>query len=137
VSAERERALGEVVRLVRQHGLTLQDLASALGREAPPAPAAAPDLSTKPDGVLVRVLGALGGTFVFAGVCVFIAVQWDAMNSAARVVVTLGSGVAALVLSLLAERDRRYLRAATPLLLAAAARGYRPPGAVCRVRLRR
>jgi hypothetical protein len=116
---ERTRALGEVVRLVRQHGLTVGDIAAALGTSAP-MPTAAPAVS-RTGGVLVRVLGALGGTFVFAGVCVFIAVQWDAMNSAARVVATLGSGVGVLLLALLAERDDRYARAASPLLVAAAA----------------
>ena len=50
-------------------------------------------------GVLVRVLGFLGGTFVFAGIGVFIALQWDDMNSAARIVVTLGSGLAAFILA--------------------------------------
>jgi hypothetical protein len=66
-------------------------------------------------------MGFLGGTFVFAGVGVFIALQWENMNSAARVVVTLGSGMAAFVLALLASRDARYEKAATPLFLVAAA----------------
>jgi hypothetical protein len=70
--------------------------------------------------VLVRVLGILGGSFVFAGVCAFIALQWDAMNSASRVIVTLGPGIVALVLGVLAARDPRLDRATIPLLLAAA-----------------
>jgi hypothetical protein len=120
MSSERDEAIGAVMRLVRQHGLTIDDIASALQNDAVDI-GVAPSPPPTPDGVLVRVLGALGATFVFAGVCVFVAVQWEEMNSAARVVVTLGSGVATLALSLLAERDSRFHRSAAPLLLAAAA----------------
>jgi hypothetical protein len=67
------------------------------------------------------VLGFLGGTFVFAGIGVFIALQWDEMNSAARVIVTLGSGFTTFILGLLAAKDPRFEKAATPLLLMAAA----------------
>ena len=77
-------------------------------------------LANRARGVLVRVLGILGGSFVFAGVCAFIALQWDAMNSAARVIVTLGPGIAALVLGVLADREARFERGTVPLLLAAA-----------------
>jgi hypothetical protein len=70
--------------------------------------------------VLVHVLGVLGGTFVFAGVGVFIALQWNELNAAARVLVTLGSGLVAFVLAVLGTRDRRFDKAATPLFLAAA-----------------
>jgi hypothetical protein len=112
----REQALREIAALAERHGLTTADISVALGG----APAAAAG-SGRARGVLVRVLGALGGTFVFAGVGVFIAVQWSEMNSAARIVVTLGSGLAAFVLALLSDRDTRFARATTPLLLMAAA----------------
>ncbi len=110
---DRQHALAEIAALAAKHGLTIQDIAGAIG----PARAA----ETRMRGVIVTVLGILGGTFVFAGVGVFIALQWDDMNPWSRVVVTLGSGVAALVLSLLAARDQRFVRAHTPLLLMAAA----------------
>lgn len=111
---DRARALAEIAALAARHGLTPDDIAAAIGRPAPVAAARARS-------VVVTVLGVLGGTFVFAGVGVFIALQWDDMNAWSRVVVTLGSGVSALVLSLLAWRDERFARAQTPLLLMAAA----------------
>lgn len=108
---DRTRALAEIAALADRHGLTIHDIASAMGRAA--------DGTARNRSVIVAVLGVLGGTFVFAGIGIFIALQWDAMNAAARVVVTLGSGVAALVLALLAARDPRFARAQTPLLLTA------------------
>ena len=130
---DRERALADIATLARAHGLTSADIARALGEpagpaspaRAAPAPAtgrtAAPAPAGRRQELLVRVLGLLGGTFVFAGIGVFIALQWDVMNSGARVVVTLGSGVAAFVLATLACRDRRFDRAAAPFFLVAAA----------------
>ena len=69
---DRARALVDIAAIARQHGLSIEDIAAALGRE----PASRRDSLWR--GVLVRALGLLGGTFVFAGVGVFSALQWDA-----------------------------------------------------------
>jgi hypothetical protein len=112
---DRASALDEIAAIARRHGLTGAEIAAALGE-----PSGAP-AGTKSHAVLVRVLGFLGGTFVFAGICIFIALQWESLNSAARVVVTLGPGLATFVLGVLASREPRFERATTPMLLMAAA----------------
>jgi hypothetical protein len=114
---DRTRALHEIVVLAQQHGLSSDDIAEALGH--PPTTDAAG--AKRRQGVLVRVLGFLGGIFVFAGIGVFIALQWEDLNSAARVVVTLGSGVAAFALAVLSAKDSRFEKASVPLFLVAAA----------------
>jgi hypothetical protein len=111
---ERAEALQQIAAIARQHGLTVDDVTAAIGE----APGTA---GRRGQAVLVRVLGFLGGTFVFAGIGVFIAMQWDDLNSVSRVVVTLGSGLAAFVLAMVGVRDRRFEKAATPLFLVAAA----------------
>ena len=115
-TSERSDALREVVALARRHGLSSEDIAAALGESRP-----TPEAESHWRSVIVRVLGYLGGTFVFAGIGVFVALQWDNLNSAARVIVTLGPGISALILGLLASREERFSRASTPLLLVAAA----------------
>ena len=112
---DRTRALHEIAAIAKQHGITASEIATALDE----APAAAPDDRRR--AALVRVLGFLGGTFVFAGIGVFIALQWEDMGSAARVVVTLGSGLATFVLAVLASRDARFEKAAAPMFLVSAA----------------
>jgi hypothetical protein len=112
---ERAEALHTIVALARRHGITADDVATALG-----APAAR-SVRSRSQAILVRVLGVLGSTFVFAGIAAFIALQWESLGSAARVVVTLGPGVAAFVLAVLAHRDQRFAMASTPLFLVAAA----------------
>ena len=113
---DRPAALREIVALVRRHGFSAEELAAALGETTIDAHAEGRWRS-----VIVRVLGYLGGTFVFAGIGVFIALQWDGLNPAARVIVTLGPGISALALALLATQDERFSKATTPLLLVAAA----------------
>src|SRR5258705_9835952 len=113
---ERSDALDQVVALARRHGLTVTEITSALGEATVDTAGDSPWRSA-----LVRVLGYLGGTFVFAGIGVFIALQWDQLNPAARVIVTLGPGVSAFALALLAAQEKRFNKATTPLLLIAAA----------------
>lgn len=120
---DRSRALADIVDLARRHGISTADIAAAIGD----APAPAPETrANRWRSVLVSVLGFLGGTFVFAGIGVFIAIQWDSMNSAARIVVTLGSGLSAFTLALLAAHDLRFSKATTPLFLVSA--GLEPTG---------
>ena len=109
----RTEALEQIAVLARRHSLSLDDIGDVIGQTA-----RGPGDYRRT--VLVRVLGYLGGTFVFAGIGVFIALQWEWMNAAARIIVTLGSGISALTLALLAVRDVRFEKAATPLFLTAA-----------------
>ena len=114
---DRTDALAEIVRLARHHQLRAEEIATAIRTAHQPADA----MAERGRGVIVRVLGVLGGIFVCAGVGVFIALQWEAMNAPARVIVTLGTGITAFVLASLARREPRFVRAVTPLYLAAAA----------------
>lgn len=121
----RARALQQIVALAREHGLTSHDVSVALADEArSPLSTEAPSAKVEESRarvLIMRSLGYLGGTFVFAGVAAFIALQWDEMNSAARVIITLGSGIAACLLAVMASRDERFEKAVPPLFLIAAA----------------
>lgn len=110
--ANKQDALVEIVGLARAHGLSADEIRDAMETE----------LQTGPDkgGVLGRIFAILGGIFVFSGIAVFASMNWDVMNSAARIIITLGSGIAAFVLALIASGDTRYQKAVAPLLLIAA-----------------
>src|SRR5687768_15564809 len=99
---ERVDAVQTIVALARRHGITAEEIAAAFGEPV------AQSAKRRSQTVLVRVLGVLGATFVFAGVAAFIALQWESLGSAARVIVTLGPGLAAFVLAVLADRDPRF-----------------------------
>ncbi len=111
--ASRDEALEQIRAIALAHGLTAADIEAVFNE-------AASGRDQRSMGLLGRILGMLGGTFLFAGLGVFIALNWDLMNSAARIVITLGSGIAAFVLALTVSADERYNKARTPLYLVAA-----------------
>lgn len=110
--SEREEALARIVELIQQHGLTPGDVSRALAAREPVA-------TGRRSGVLGKLFAWLGGTFVLAGLCVFVNTLWDGMNAAERIVITLGPGLAALVLSYLASRSAERTKLTTPLFLIA------------------
>jgi len=109
----RQKALDQVVAVARDYGFSADEFAAALE-------ASNGSQEKRSTNLLGRILGTLGGIFVFAGLGVFIAMNWDAMNTAARIVITLGSGIAALAMALVASKDDRGQRFKTPLYLMAA-----------------
>jgi len=115
--ADKNRILEELVATARANDISLEELAAAF--DEPPQAETAETRDEK-SAILTRVLAYLGGIFVFAGLGVFIAMNWEDMNFAARVIITLGSGIAAFILALIAVNDERYEKAATPLFLIAA-----------------
>lgn len=109
----RQDALAEIVDIARRNELTVGDVVDAMRSGAPEA-------VRDSGGIARRLLAYVGGIFVFAGLAVYIAAFWEDMNSAARIIVTLGSGVTALILAvLLTDRDG-LARSATPLFMIAA-----------------
>jgi hypothetical protein len=108
----KEQALNRIAELAREHGLTRDEVVGAV--------AVAETVADSQSSKLTRLFGYLGGIFVLAGLGVFIEMQWDSMNSMARIIVTLGSGVAAFAMALVAVNDQRFEKASTPLFLIAA-----------------
>ncbi|MEM9304221.1 MAG: DUF2157 domain-containing protein, partial [Pseudomonadota bacterium] len=104
----REEALDRIVALAAEHDLSARDIAARL-----PA-------STTGGNRLTRLLGIVGGVFVFAGLCALIGLQWEALNASARVIITLGPGVSCFILALLAIDDERRQHVSAPLLWIAA-----------------
>lgn len=74
-------------------------------------------LNEASQGIVMRVLAYLGGLLIFAGVGIYVEMIWDGLPPLSRVLVTYGPGLIALVIGLICERDRRFVKAATPLFL--------------------
>lgn len=108
----RHDALVEVVDLMTRHGLTIDEIAAALadrGRQA----------TDRASGMVSRVFAYLGGIFVFVGVGIFVAMRWDDLGSAGRVLLTFGPGLCLFVLALVCASHVRLAVAATPLFVVA------------------
>ena len=110
----KHEALEQIVEIARKHGLTPADINTVFEESSP-------GREKLSGGLLGRILGYLGGIFIFAGLGVFIALNWDVMNTAARIIITLGSGITAFIMAIVASGDERYAKVRTPLYLIAAA----------------
>lgn len=108
--AQKQDALQDIVAIVRNHEISLDEIAEAMRQPEPLA-------ATRSSGILSKLFGYIGGIFVFAGVGVFISMYWSDFDSAARVIVTLGIGFTAFLMGVFCLGDQRYERAATPLIL--------------------
>ncbi len=108
----KQQALKQIADTAREHGVTAAEIVEELS-------ASAKDPDSK-SSLLTQLFAYLGGIFVLAGLGVFIEMQWSAMNSIARITVTLGSGIAMFVMALVAAGDERWEKTATPLFLLAA-----------------
>jgi len=114
---EQQAAVEQIRRLMTEHHLSVAEIVDAVSMDEPV-------VESDPDArsaLLTRVLSYIGGAFVFSGIAAFVALQWGEMNSVARVVITLGSGLALFILALSALHDSRFRNATVPLLLGAAA----------------
>ena len=110
--SDKQEALQDIVALVKHNQISLDEIKHAIE--------AAPALPLKPSSsILSKLLGYIGGIFVFAGIGVFISMYWDDFGSAARVIVTLGVGLVTFIMGLVCLHDKRYEKAATPLFIIA------------------
>ena len=111
MTQSRIAAIQEIKSLIIEHELTRDDILPLFGK-----------LDQKnAGGILQRVMIYIGGAFVFAGIAIYASMIWDDLGSLSRVVLTLGSGFVAFMLGLFTMGDRKFVKAATPMFLIAAA----------------
>lgn len=114
MSSKKSEALAKIAALARQYGITIDEIKEAMTNAV-----ATPE--DRQSSILQTLLSYLGGLFIFAGITVFIGTSWGDMNTASRLIVTLGAGFAAYLLALLFMKEEKFAKAVTPLFLIAGA----------------
>lgn len=110
--ATKQDALSLIATLAREFNLAQDEINAALQTNSA--------TGEKQASLLQKVLSYIGGAFVFCGICTYVGMVWDDLDSLSRVIITLGSGFVAFLLGLFALGDPKFLRASTPLFLIAA-----------------
>jgi hypothetical protein len=103
-------ALQEILAIAKRNNLTFADVSRAF-TDLPQ------QREKESSGILAKLFGYVGGIFVFAGICIFVNMFWNDIGSAARVIITLGSGYTLFLMAVACLYDARFQRAATPLFL--------------------
>lgn len=109
----RSDALDQIQNLIQSHKISRTELLALSGIEI--------DETAQSGGLLQKALIYIGGIFIFVGICVYIGIIWDTLDPLSRVIISLGSGFVSFILGLFCLGDDRYIKAATPLFLIAAA----------------
>lgn len=107
----KDEALNQIAHIATEHGVSVGEIKQRLSRKTSEKTGTS---------TAIKFFAYLGGIFIFSGLGVYIGMLWSEMNSAERIIITLGSGIVAYVLALVAWNDKRYEKVVTPLLLIAA-----------------
>ncbi|MEK6745522.1 MAG: DUF2157 domain-containing protein [Pseudomonadota bacterium] len=106
--------LSQIVTLATQNGISTSDIEFAMVGNKPEKSL------EKSSGIAMKIFSILGGIFIFAGISSYIGMFWGDMNSAMRVIITLGSGFVAYLIGVTFFRNSRYPSAVAPIMLVAA-----------------
>jgi len=100
---DKQQLLNEVRQLAAAKAITQEELISAFaGGQGTGVPEESKHIS------LSQVLYYIGGAIVFVGICVLVSQNWDSFNTTTKILVTLGSGVAAYIVGALFNRYEQY-----------------------------
>ena len=103
---EKQDHLKEIKSIADENDITLDDIKNYYAKN-----------TSSKQSFLPRLFSYLGGVLLFSGVCIYAGMMWDELDSASRVIITLGTGIFCLIMALIAINDDRYKRAFTPLML--------------------
>ena len=107
-------ALKHIAQLMMTYDITLADVETLL-RDGASVNSTA---SARSKGDVAKALFTyLGAIFIFAGITTYIAMFWDSMGSAMRVLVTLGVGYIVLIVLVAALHENKFPRLILPLAL--------------------
>ncbi len=112
-TAAQQDGLRQIVSTMEDNSLSPADVKKSYNDHKKTTKAANQEHPSKSD-LILRLFAYLGGTLVFAGLCVFIETIWNDIGSLPRVIITFGSGFTAYLCSLAFASDQRFKKAATP-----------------------
>ena len=110
-SSGRDKAINTIVELAQRYDITADEIDAQLSLNKSP---------TRNKGIVARLFNYLGGIFIFSGIAILINLLWDDISSAQRVIITFGTGLTAFIIGIVAIKDSRFEKAATPLFLVSA-----------------
>jgi len=113
ISAAQTDVLNTIITLMHGAGLKPADVVKAYKRTDISNESQSPARSE----LFLKLFSYIGGALIFAGLGVFISMQWDSLSSLPRVLITLGSGFVAFVMGVIFSHDPRYAKAALPAFI--------------------
>src|SRR5581483_12480375 len=112
----KKEVLAEIVNLARSHNISNDEIITALQHQAATKASREMDQKHKVD-FTMKLFSYLGGIFILAGISIYISTFWSQLNSPARIIITLGTGLVFYIIAIAMEKDPKYRNMITPLYL--------------------
>ncbi len=111
---QQQKALAKIIALSRAHDLDIETIGAALSA------APATDKKQITGNFLSGLLGYLGGALIVSGLFILAGIIWEDITSLPRVILSLGSGLAAFYVAIYLRKDEQTTKAALPLWILSA-----------------
>jgi len=108
MDASKQDALTQIITLAKEHDISIDEIGAQIVNKS---------LENKDGKWLTKLLGYLGGAFIFGGLGLLTAMIWDDLTSATRVLISYGPGIIAFILGIMTVKDTRYEKASTGLFM--------------------
>lgn len=99
LNPQQEKTLNKIIKLLKDADLKVEDVQRALSVTEVVKP------QEKQTGLLPVVVGYIAGAFMLCGLFIFVSVIWNDLNSFARVVITLGTGLLSYITGHILRKD--------------------------------
>lgn len=121
ITHNKQEALQEIVDIATRHKINAAEIKTALGHSQTSQAHQETQKS-----VMSRLFIYIGGTFIFSGICVFIAMFWEDFSPLFRILITFGTGTSLFIAAIGCAKNPQRQSLVTPLVLASAI--FQPAG---------
>lgn len=104
----KEQALQSISNMIEQFDISINDIQKSQKKYKE---------GTKDIKWINKLFGYLGAAFIFGGLCLLIGMIWSDLGSAARVIVSYGSGLCAFICGYVFTRNEKYENLSVPFYL--------------------
>jgi hypothetical protein len=107
----KQDVIQQILTLMKEYEISLHELSESQNQN--------PDVQGS-NTIIKKLFAFIGGIFILSGLGIYISQHWSEMNSAARIIITFGTGIALFVFAIIGSREQKYAKILTPLFLLAA-----------------
>jgi len=115
--SNKSSALEQIAMLVAQNKISIKEIARTIERNAEHSAKKNRDVAVLGD--TKKLFVHVGSVLIFAGIATYIGIYWKDLNSIARIMLTLGTGVSLYVIAMLLFSFQAYKSLSSPIFLIA------------------
>ena len=104
----KEQALQSIATLIENFDISIKEIKGVITKGSK---------NQKDNSWINKLFGYIGAIFIFGGLSLLIGMLWGDLGSAARVIISYGSGICAFIFGFMFNKDERYQSLSIPFYL--------------------